>query len=90
MRIKRIIYLSTRGYCLDITLNNFSGLSNKEMYGHQLGILAFRFWVRRVLIGLMNGGANLSCGGLMLLKKKALQSELIRNAVETNISTQSQ
>ena len=24
----------------------FSGLANKEMYGHQLGELAFRYWER--------------------------------------------
>ena len=37
--------LSTRGYCGEILYNTkFSGLVNKEMYGHQLGELAFRSW----------------------------------------------
>ena len=40
MRIKRIInYGVFSGYN-----TKFSGLANKEMYGHQLGELAFRSW----------------------------------------------
>ena len=33
------------GYCLNYN-TKFLGLANKEMYGHQLGELVFRSWVK--------------------------------------------
>ena len=60
MRIKKIISLGGGGGLLRYHLK-FSGIANREMYGLQLGELAFRSWDERVKL------YYVFCGSLMIL-----------------------